>query len=547
MTAMRSIRVLWLLNHTTLRKFELAQMANLGITEIFVPKFFPHDEGNLSASIDYSFDTQLTIPASSLAILNDQNWYKEPSAQAWSIANQYFDIAVIGFFPDQINSTVREFQGQIVLRAFGLAKGYSYTNFLYEFIGVHGVDKLQRIKSRVWFGAGYEHLHECEGSLLQERNCYLPVGLNKIDIHDQWTGEDRRILFVCPRINSSPYFKNIYQQFIHDFDGFDFTIAGAQPIPVNDKRVIGFVADEIHQYNLKSHRVMFYHSIEPNHIHYHPFEAIRAGMPLIFMAGGLLDKMGGVGLWGRCKTIKEAVGKVRRIFKEGGNLINSIKHEQKRLLDKMSPVYCGFYFTKAYKNIIDNLSEESQTNAIVQKNKKIAVILPVPYRGGSLRGAICLANSLLNGSNFFGEVIEVVFAHLALPEFENSNLFSELAPSVKRRSYLWKTLTRDEASRALCYAGHSGWSAQHPEYDIPDDGINQFLDCDLWIIISDRLNKPILPLRPHVLMIYDYIQRYIPFLSHQHENMLLQRAQETPRVLVTTQFTENDALQYAGA
>ena len=47
-----------------------------------------------------------------------------------------------------------------------------------------------------------------------------------------------------------------------------------------------------------------------------------------------------------------------------------------------------------------------------------------------------------------------------------------------------------------------------PSYQAPDDGISQFMDCDLWIVISDRLRLPLLPVRPYLLMVYDYLQRY---------------------------------------
>ena len=57
---------------------------------------------------------------------------------------------------------------------------------------------------------------------------------------------------------------------------------------------------------------MYYHSTEPDHIHYHPFEAVRAGMPLVFMAGGMLDRLGGIDLPGRSKPPKEARQKIER-------------------------------------------------------------------------------------------------------------------------------------------------------------------------------------------------------------------------------------------
>ncbi len=54
---------------------------------------------------------------------------------------------------------------------------------------------------------------------------------------------------------------------------------------------------------------MFYHSQSPRHIHYHPFEAIKIGMPLVFMGGGMLDRMGGTNLPGRARTWGEATQK----------------------------------------------------------------------------------------------------------------------------------------------------------------------------------------------------------------------------------------------
>ena len=50
-------RALWLINHTTLRQFEVPILQSLGY-EVFLPKTFPYDEGNLSASIEYSLSSQ---------------------------------------------------------------------------------------------------------------------------------------------------------------------------------------------------------------------------------------------------------------------------------------------------------------------------------------------------------------------------------------------------------------------------------------------------------------------------------------------------------
>jgi glycosyltransferase involved in cell wall biosynthesis len=76
--------------------------------------------------------------------------------------------------------------------------------------------------------------------------------------------------------------------------------------------------------------------------------------------------------------------------------------------------------------------------------------------------------------------------------------------------------------------------------------MRQFLDCDVWVIISDRLSYPILPIRPVVLMVYDYLQRYVDLLAHGADAAFLSAARSADKVLVTTEFTYRDAAQYAG-
>lgn len=537
------VRVLWLLNHTTLRRFEVAQLRALGITEIYNPKRFPYDEGNLSASIDESLDATLTIPPEDLRLLNEQNWYETPSAQAWEVANRHFRIAVIGFFPRQIEACVKHFKGSIVLRVFGLAKGYSYTHILGDELGPAFLNNLRRLGNRFWFGAGYEHLKDEEDGLLKRRDCFLPVGLDGEVNPESWRGTDKRILFVCPRIETSPYFKSIYQSFKNDFAGLGYLIGGAQPIKVNDPDVLGFVPREQHERNMREMRVMFYHSSEPNHIHYHPFEAIRAGMPLVFMADGMLDRLGGKDLPGRCKTIEEARSKIERILRDDWALINEIRRSQLRLLEPMLPENCIGAWRAGFQRILDSLHSARAIQP--EPTRRIALIVPTGYRGGSLRGAKLLAQAIDTGARQAGHKVEVIFAHLDDPSIYTEEEFSDLPASIRRRPYKWRLLERFEAYRAMCYAG-LGRAMNEPVYQVPDDGIKQFMDCDLWLVISDRLDHPMLPLRPYVLMVYDYLQRYEGFLPPAINYRFVRAAHDARRVFVTTDFTRRDAIQFAG-
>lgn len=540
---------MWLLNHPTLRKFELAQLSTLGISEIFTPKRFPYDEGNLYADVDHSFDAALSIPKSDLEVLNDQDWYSSPSMQAWEIANRYFDVAIFGFFPEQLKSVVHHFKGALILRAFGLTNGLSYSKLIYQLGGECLVKDIKALGRRFWFGAGYQHLYQIESPYLNGRNCFLPVGLEMRDTSANWTGASQRILFVCPRIGSSPYFGGIYRDFLRTFGEFPYTIGGAQPVEVDDDNVIGFVSRDQHERNMREHRVMFYHSQERNHIHFHPFEAIAAGIPLVFMGGGLLDTLGGKALPGRCETIQEARSKIKRILEGDEQLIRTIRESQGGLLKAVQTQSCSPVWQSNFRGVLDELAEVREEAAVrpASRRKKVAVVLPLEFKGGTFRGAKLLAEAIRHGSREAGEPVDMVLAYLDIEGEYSKDDFADLSPDVNLRPYVWKELDAAEARRAMRYAGYEDWEPNLEKYRIMDDGISQFGDCDLWLIVSDRILSPILPVRSIIHMVYDYVQRYVPaIMSKGADQPFLDAARAAERVIVTTKFTYQDALQYAG-
>ncbi|MDX2027161.1 MAG: glycosyltransferase [Alphaproteobacteria bacterium] len=548
MNASQPKRIMWLLNHTTLRKSEIPQLVKLGITEIFTPKNFPCDESNLSADVSWELDKTLSIPAHELDILNQQNWYDSPSLESWTIANKYFSFVIIGFFPLQITAASKYFQGAVILRAFGLGKGFTYTDILYSTVGVSGVERLKRMGKRFWFAAAYPHLKNIEGDFLKERECYLPLGMHiKRDVSQPWTGDDPRIFFVCPRIKTSPYYERVYNKFRKDFSGFPHVVGGAQPLPVTDPNVLGFVSREAHDNNMRRLRLMFYHSTEPNHIHYHPFEAIQAGMPLLFMAGGMLDLLGGKNLPGRCRSIHEARKKARLILKGNKRFTEAVRNSQTRLLGSVREENLGHFWEVGMQKIADRLKPQARPHlTAVLKRPRIAVLLPVEYRGGTLRAAKLVAEALHVGSRQSSEDADIVFAHLDNPKLYNDKDFEDLPQDIQQRSFNWRVYDTAMAKRTLRYARHTWTPVEDTSYYVPDDGIKQFYDCDLWVVISDRLSIPLLPLRPYMAVIYDYLQRYENFLPPGNDQPYINAAHAAQRVLVTTKFTQQDAIQYAG-
>lgn len=535
---------MWLINHTSARKFEVPMLKAIGVKEIFLPKSFPNDPSFRSASIDWSEDKNLSISDDDLAVLNSTDWYGGANPLAWKIANKHFDVAfIILYNPTLLENASKYFCGVVLWRAYGLVEDMTYSKIVSSY---KGGKWLKHLGYRFVFGEAYSHIADTESQPIKKNRIYLPLGLSNSAIDNKWSGFDKKVLFVCPDIGFNSYYAAIYKQFMTDFEGVPYAIAGVQPIRVNNPNVLGFVPYETHQLNMREMRVMYYHSSEPNHIHYHPFEAIRAGMPLVFMAGGILDRFGGVNLPGRCKTIQEARKKIKRILNDDWDLIEKIRKSQICLLKPMKHENCVAAWREGFQGILARLTAAKANQTIAPKRKtRIAVIVPVSYRGGSLRGAKMLAQAIELGSRQAGQDAEVVLAYLDNSVKYPDEKFADLPATIKRRPYQWQLLKQDEAYRAMAYAG-----LERPmvsvTYQVPDDGIKQFTDCDLWVIVSDRLEYPLLPIRPYVLMVYDYIQRYESLLPQVINQQFIGAAHAAEQVFVTTEFTRQDAIQFAG-
>lgn len=536
--------VMWLLNHSTLRRFDVAELRRAGVRRIYTPKRFPYDEGNLSASVDFSLDDALDIPPDDLALLNAQDWYDCDDEEAWAVANRYFDIAFIAFFARQIETVLDHFDGSIVMRVFGRGGGETYSAMMREIVPLRTRMRLRERAGSVWFGAAYRHLKDVEEPYLADRDCYLPAGLAGEDRSDDWRGGDAKLFFVCPRIGSAPYYRQVYDRFKKRFGDLPHVIGGAQPIAVSDPAVIGYVPREVHERNMRELRVMYYHSRERNHMHYHPFEAVRAGMPLVFMAGGLLDELGGKGLPGRCESEADAHRLIARLLHGDARSIERIRSTQRVLVEPILPETCSPDWQQGFARIVAG-ARATAAGGRIRRPARIAVIIPHLYRGGSLRGAKLLAQAIVEGSRQMGEPVTVVFGHLDDPAVYGDIDFKDLPPSVVRRPFEWKSLANDEARRALAYAGVDA-GLREPTYMVPDDGVTQFDDCALWVIVSDRLQMPLLPIKPYVLMVYDYLQRYENFLPAEWNTSFLKAQHAAERVLVTTDFSYTDARDFAG-
>ncbi|MCO6391112.1 hypothetical protein GTW25_08735 [Aliihoeflea aestuarii] len=469
-------------------------LKSIGFNEVFTPKIYPDDPNFRSASVDWEHDQYLTIPADDLAILNATDWYKGGNRRSWELASRYFDVAFVMLYrPDTFEAAQKHFEGQVLWRTFGLSNGNTYSSILsshpfYE----PAYASIRKLYGRFWFAEAYDHLHEVEDRYLRSKAVFLPLGMNSASRPrpEEWTGTDRRTLFVCPDVNFNPVYEEIYRKFRRDFPNLPCVIGGAQSIAVDDDRVLGYLPYDEHLRNMKQLRVMFYHSTEPTHIHFHPFEAIVAGMPLIFMGGGILDRFGGKKLPGRSATIREARKKLDRILAGDEKFIREVRESQHILLEPMKPENCRAAWEVGMAKV---LSSANSPQAVKETKAVRIAILTEP---SDLQVAEQAADLIVNGAREAGRSIKVV---IGIRRAAGAGI-NRLEPQSRyaTRDFGWEATDAQHVNRAMHY-GRAFSRPRHDRYVFPNDGMNNFLDCDIWVLANGELKHTPVPLRPLIL------------------------------------------------
>ncbi|MBC7983424.1 MAG: hypothetical protein H7Y02_06170, partial [Candidatus Obscuribacterales bacterium] len=366
-------RILWLLNHRTLMPYEASLIQRLGF-EIYVPKIIPKTDFR-SGAIDFSYDSSLSLPDWALRELNRFNFYENAwTSKIVTIVNRYFGSAFIMPYARQASEAVENFEGQLVLRAFGLPNDQSYKRALDFLYGTLMLRKIKGIKHRFWFGEGYDNVHECDDRLFEERALLLPIGVPDVFFATagQWTGSEKKILLVCPNILSAPYYADIYQRFKRDFGRFPHVIVGYQEVPVSDPHVLGFVSDDQLERLYLNCAVLYYPSTELRHVHYSPIEAAINGMPVIFFENSLLARLGGSAQKGRVSSVSEAQQLVERILANDIELIAEIKADQREIAFHFSDEYCRKVWKAQMeeRGFMQTLKENSRLSTLIIEAKR---------------------------------------------------------------------------------------------------------------------------------------------------------------------------------
>lgn len=289
-------RILWILNHQTLMPAEVPLLRSLGF-EVFVPKRIPTGIGYRSAAVDRSHDAGLTIPAADLALLNSHEFYAvnetgEPwPADVGAAIRRHFDAIIVLAQPAVVQRCLLDFDGPVLLRCFGLDTLTGSYSRMFRTAGLH--DLVARNQERFWFAPSYPQLVECEEEFITRNTVHLPIAVPDATLAraGTWTGGDRRIAFFCAAIHHSPYYRDVYERFKKTFGDLRHVIVGRQDHDCGDPAIVGRLSDEELHRVYRECNVLYYHSVEPRHLHYHPIEAAIIGMPVVLHRRNLMARM----------------------------------------------------------------------------------------------------------------------------------------------------------------------------------------------------------------------------------------------------------------
>ena len=213
---------------------------------------------------------------------------------------------------------------RIYIRVFGRETPYNYDHFLQH----TALKELfcSPFNTMNYLLSAYHEVSCFEPEVVAQHTLTLPLPLDQQvrAAQDTWTGGTKKLMFVCSRIDT-PYYQDIWHRFLRDIGFFfagEFGLFGKQSVSgltelgkiLQPQQLQCNLSRDQFLQSLQQYQAMYYHSVEPRHIHYHPLEAIAVGLPVVFMKPSLLDKLTGGKSSGACESVSEARTKLKRIF-----------------------------------------------------------------------------------------------------------------------------------------------------------------------------------------------------------------------------------------
>ena len=357
---------LWLINHETLRNWEIPLLQRAGFTTIYTPQAISQAPGFTSGTVAPLEVDGSRIPARDLAILGAQDWYTKVDERASVVASRYFACAFVIADPRQVITVLKGFSGVVIIRLFGMDGNRTYSDLFTFSLSPHELSYFHRNLNRIIFASGYEELLPSEEKWIVDHSIFLPIGLPANKGGD-FLGSKKDILAVIPRIEPESYYEQSFLKHTKMLRKANLKVAGRQHLTFEDKRILGSLGRADFEGLLTNCRAMIYASREKKHLHYHPLEAMQIGMPVVYFRDTLLHSVMQRSSLGSVKTNREARTLVRKMIKDR-ELALKIGAGQRELVLRMESQELHDAFIAACKTI-------KSTKATVIPEDPIAVII----------------------------------------------------------------------------------------------------------------------------------------------------------------------------
>jgi glycosyltransferase involved in cell wall biosynthesis len=184
---------------------------------------------------------------------------------------------------------------------------------------------------------------------------------------------------------------------------------------------------------------------------------------------------------------------------------------------------------------------------------RIAVIVPAPYSGGTMRAALNVALQIHDGSRTVGEPVIVEFGYVDAGQAEVHAGFGEL----RHRKIPYRPIRIERCSPATLAGALDGELGDLPLVYF-NDGVSNFDDADFVLIVSDRITGGVVsPSYRFGMVIYDFIQRYVPDIFEGEDassaaaiwrdaTSMLRNYARAEAIFVTTDQAASDAVSFGG-
>lgn len=327
--------ILYLLCHPTLTDFEVPILISKGYGVFLVKKnSFEHVPTSLAERDHEQYDNFLLLDPLEIRILNQIQWYKNDplNDKVMNILNSHFKMIFITLLTSGplLNQLIEQFNGTILYRFFGRESNNSYYKLISDYIS-------PKVKYIFSYPEVYQHEKMISPHYNEDNSYVIPLGLpNKFVITylNTYRPVNNRLCFICSKIGRNPYYTAIYQRFIKELAMYPYIIVGRDNT-VENPNLKNNLDNMVYLKEVTQSKLLYYHSLEPRHLHYHPLEAIIMGIPVIFHSQSLLSSYLGQSL-GKCYTIEEVHFKMEQILeKDNRELIDQIIMEQNKVIPRL--------------------------------------------------------------------------------------------------------------------------------------------------------------------------------------------------------------------